>query len=284
VESYSLRHLPNEVLKRELFVVAGRESGATAIVIAHIGEFDSRELYLPAGYPSMYQYCVQELKFSEDEAYKRIEVARVAMRFPEIFPALAERRLHMTAVLKLAPHLNEANAATLLLEVEHKTKPQLEQLLATRFPRPGFPTLIQPLVSATQLAPERVGLPESAAQPASSASSVPAAPAPTYPRITPLAPERFAMRVTISQQTREKMRRAQDPLGHAVPSGDRDVVPWLRSLGCRADEARRGADACAHLPEASLEERVRVALSSLKPRRSTKIAAVHSARDAAAAG
>ena len=33
-------------------------------------------LYLPAGYPSMYEYCVNELRLSEDATYKRIQAAR----------------------------------------------------------------------------------------------------------------------------------------------------------------------------------------------------------------
>ncbi len=46
---------------------------------------------------------------------------------------------------------------------------------------------------------------------------------------------------------------------------ERDVIPWLRQLGFRADEARRAAAVCENIPEASLEERVRFALSLLAP-------------------
>jgi hypothetical protein len=42
-----------------------------------------------------------------------------------------------------------------------------------------------------------------------------------------------------------------------------EVVPWLRVLGLRADEARRAAERCEAIPEATLEERVRCALSGL---------------------
>ncbi len=41
-----------------------------------------------------------------------------------------------------------------------------------------------------------------------------------------------------------------------------EVIPYLRRLGFRADEARRAAARCQSVPDASLEERVRVALSS----------------------
>ena len=47
-----------------------------------------------------------------------------------------------------------------------------------------------------------------------------------------------------------------------------EVVPWLRALGLRADEARRAASRCEAAPDAPLEERVRYALScSARPSR-----------------
>ena len=47
---------------------------------------------------------------------------------------------------------------------------------------------------------------------------------------------------------------------------ERDVVPWLRQLGYRASEAREAAKLCESIPDAPLEERVRVALSFFHPR------------------
>jgi hypothetical protein len=44
-----------------------------------------------------------------------------------------------------------------------------------------------------------------------------------------------------------------------------DVIPWLRALGFRADEARAAAARCGAIPDAPLEERVRLALSTLAP-------------------
>jgi hypothetical protein len=49
------------------------------------------------------------------------------------------------------------------------------------------------------------------------------------------------------------------------PADEHDVTPYLRKLGCRADEARRVAALCTNLLNASLEERVRFALKHLMP-------------------
>jgi 5-methylcytosine-specific restriction endonuclease McrA len=40
-----------------------------------------------------------------------------------------------------------------------------------------------------------------------------------------------------------------------------EVIPWLRALGIRGDQARRAAALCESVPDASLEQRVRLALS-----------------------
>ena len=47
---------------------------------------------------------------------------------------------------------------------------------------------------------------------------------------------------------------------------DLDVTPWLRQLGFRADEAMRAAAQCAPMDGASIETRVRAALTYLSPR------------------
>jgi len=46
----------------------------------------------------------------------------------------------------------------------------------------------------------------------------------------------------------------------------KEVIPWLQALGIRADHARQAAERCESIPDASIEERVRVALSCFGPR------------------
>ena len=87
MNSYSLVHLNDSQLLRQLTILVARDRTTTAAMLAHIAEVDSRRLYLPAAYPSMFAYCVQELRLSEDAAYKRIQAARDAREFPAIFDA-----------------------------------------------------------------------------------------------------------------------------------------------------------------------------------------------------
>jgi len=69
----------------------------------------------------------------------------------------------------------------------------------------------------------------------------------------------------MSHKRREARRATAARAEAAEQAKERDVVPWLRQLGFRADEARRAAERCEIIPDASLEERVRRALSFLSP-------------------
>jgi 5-methylcytosine-specific restriction endonuclease McrA len=225
MKSYELSHLSDPVLLRDLAAAVARSSTATADVLAHIAEVDARKLYLPAAYPSMYAYCVGELRLSEDAAFKRIKAARAARRFPEIFKAVAEGRLHLSAVVLLAPHLTEDTADELLAAATHRSKSDIEQLLAERFPQPDMLAWVAAIPtptdtrSAEQQAPGPV---EDRLAPGRVGADLQQAPGPVgdRPRVKPLAPQRFAVQFTMSQVGRDKLRYAQELLGHRVHSGD----------------------------------------------------------------
>src|SRR5688572_6442838 len=76
-----------------------------AEVLAHLGEVEERRLHLLAGYSSMFSYCVSRLGMSEDEACRRIDVARLARRYPAFYPRLATGQLSLSVAALLKPHL-----------------------------------------------------------------------------------------------------------------------------------------------------------------------------------
>src|SRR5258708_38803410 len=130
MSSYLLSHVSNDGLLRDLALIVKQDRATTATLLAHIAEVDERQLYRPAAYESMFMYCVHELRMSEDTALRRIAVARTARQFPAIFPALADGRLNLTAVLLLTPLLTPETAEELLAGAAHQTKQQIRLLLA----------------------------------------------------------------------------------------------------------------------------------------------------------
>src|SRR5436189_1518147 len=91
-------HLTDGELMSEVTRLAGDERGVTARLIAHLAEVDARELFVPAGFTSLYIYCHEGLGFSEDAAYNRKTAAQVARRFPVVLGLLADGRLTLTAL------------------------------------------------------------------------------------------------------------------------------------------------------------------------------------------
>jgi glycine/D-amino acid oxidase-like deaminating enzyme len=134
---------------------------------------------------------------SEAEAYLRITCARASRRFPVLLDMLADGRLHLSAIAKLAPHLTDEGADTLLARAVHKSKREIEELCAEVAPRPDVPARMRKLPQArsgrNQLGPGRVpgATAPAAARSASSTSSAITEPAATAALFTASDPTAF---------------------------------------------------------------------------------------------
>jgi len=224
MRTYSLCHLSDQTLLRDLTALVAQDRSTTANLLAHIAEVDTRRLYLPAAYPSMFAYCVHELRLSEDAACNRIKAGRAARQFPAIFEALADGRLHLSGVVLLAPYLTPENARGLLTAAEHKTRAKIEELIAQRFPRSETMALVQTLPASPPTTDE-LSVPGRIEAPVPErAAAFTGQPAPGHvgpgSKVAPVAPDRFLLQVTIGGDTQEKLRYAQELLGHRLPSGD----------------------------------------------------------------
>ncbi|HEY6194990.1 MAG TPA: hypothetical protein VI504_08115 [Candidatus Eisenbacteria bacterium] len=275
MNSFSVSHLSDQALLRDLAASVKQAQVTTAMMLAQIAEVDERQLYRAAAYESMYLYCLHELHMSEDTAYKRIQAARAARKFPALFPAVADGRLHLTAVVLLAPHLTAETADALIAEASHKTKAKIDLLLARHFPKPNLPTLMRPVATA---AVETLSSTESAA-----AATMQLVPEPVVPshvpnralpmeplatttaasargKLSPLSPGRFALQATVDQETHDALCQAQELLGHSVPSGDLATVLKNAALAyvellerkkfakCRQPRPQRVAAKGRHIP------------------------------------
>jgi hypothetical protein len=180
---------------------------------------DDRKLYLPAGHPSMYLYCIRELHLSEDSALRRITAARATRRFPAILDAIARGHLHLTAVSRLASHLTEGNAAELIGAASHRSTQEIEKLLAERFPQTDLLTWAATSPS-TELVSGRVDEAQVVGNSISDPQQLVPGRVESRARMTPLSSQSVALQATLSRATHEKLRYAQELLGHKIPSGD----------------------------------------------------------------
>jgi len=155
--SYSRAQLSDDALSRQLGASFARERKSTAHLLADIAEFDGRKLYLPAGYPSMFAYCTAKFGLSEQAALKRIRAARTARQYPMVFAAIEEGRLNLSIVVLVRPYLSQCtNPEALLADAESKSRSQVEQLLAERFPQSDVPTRLRAIPEAVQPDPSEL--------------------------------------------------------------------------------------------------------------------------------
>ena len=246
MHTYTLAHVSDEALLADLAALVATDRKTTAALLAHIAEVDARALFLPAACSSMFVYCVRVLHLAEDAAFKRIRAARAARRFPQIFDAIADGRLHLSGVVLLAAHLTDENVDEVLAAAAHRSKADLELLVARLAPQPDVAAAITPLVAPGGAMP----LPEQAPGP------VAPPPEPPAMRMKPLAPERFALQVTISQETRDKLDRAQALVRHRNPSGDLAYVVEFAAdaLIATLERDKRAATSRPRVPKARPED------------------------------
>ena len=258
--SYSLDHISDADLLAGTRRLVGRQNHVLAELLAHLAEVEARGIHRLRACASLYMYCVYELRLSEDAAFRRARVARLARRFPVIFQQVADGELHLTALVLLAPHLTEENHKDLLSLAKHRTKREVLRLVRKLAPEPTVPDRIEPL------GPESVGISmprppswrhfvESLAagvrelppgdRPKDWVDRAGAAPdefcePPTGPapvdvalgRASALgseADERYKISFTASQEYVDLLERAQDLLSHAVPERALEEV-HLRAL------------------------------------------------------
>ena len=146
--TFSFKDFSDRDLLAEVSRLAASEREAMARLVASLAEVDAR-LYLSEGCSSMFTYCTQVLHLSEHAAYNRIEAARAARRFPQIFERLADGSIHLTAVRLLAPILTLENHQALLKAVRHKSKRDIEHLLAQMNAAPDVAPSIRKLPTPT---------------------------------------------------------------------------------------------------------------------------------------
>lgn len=274
---WCLSHLDDAQLLASTQRTLARGRELTAELVAHLSAVEERRLHLHAACSSMFDYCVSRLGLSEDEACRRIDVARLARRFPGVYPLLADGSLSLSVVALLKTHLTEDNHLELLQASRGLSLAKARELLAARAPRADVKSVIRKLPEARR-APEREPTalplqaltgpaqpllptptsvtPTSAASTSAApplASGAPSAPAmllnrsPSGPPIEPLAPGRYKIQLSASSELKQKLEQCRDLLRHANPSGDFAPI-FERALDLLLDKLMRERFGAARRP------------------------------------
>src|SRR5712692_7322829 len=150
--------LSDRDLLARLEVLASKEREASVELVAHLAELDSRPaLYAAQGYGSLFNYCTQALRLSEDAACSRIEAARACRRFPVFLELLASGSLTLTSVRLLGRHLTAENHQSVLAKASNRRRHEIEALVAELAPRPDLPSAVRKLPSPKATPPPLAG-------------------------------------------------------------------------------------------------------------------------------
>ncbi len=229
--------LSDDELLRRLSALVQQSRRVEWEFVAHIGEVDTRRLYARYASSSMFGYCMEVLHLSESESYLRITAARAARRHPMLLEMLRDGRLHLSGISVLAAHLTESNRDDLLARATHKSKRQIELLVAELAPRPDVPTVVRKLPQRRPTAGPMAPAPSSVARQLRAERVVPKAAAVVQPAkvMEPLGPSRYKVQFTASEELREKLERLRkltgaDDLGIVI---DQAVTEKLGRLEAR---------------------------------------------------
>ena len=145
MENISLKHYTNAELLAETQILVSQERTLSLKVISFLREIRLRSLHLEMGYPSLFTFCIVELKYSEAAAYYRLNTLDIVDELPEIKQAIETGELCMTTLSmvqsackakkrKTKIKVNSEDKMILLEKVKGKSKKQTEAILHQHFP------------------------------------------------------------------------------------------------------------------------------------------------------
>ena len=259
--SLAFDRLSDAHLLEEIRKLLGVERQTVADFLRALIEVDSRRLYLGESCSSLFTYCTEVLHLEESAAYNRIEVARAARRVPALLDAVSAGSITLTSARLLAPHLTVENHTALLEAAKHRSKREVEILIASLVPRPPVATVIRRVPARKPVAETTSSASHPSAQVATSAALALPAPVPEaapgtagsgnavvhrlgvqHSVVAPLSADTYKLQVTLSAKTHSKLQRARDLLRHAIPCGDiGEVLDRALTLLLQDVEKRRCA-------------------------------------------
>jgi 5-methylcytosine-specific restriction endonuclease McrA len=265
---YSLEHLSDDEVHSNTRRLVGCSNQLRAALLAHLAEVEARGIHRERACASLGTYCIYELRFSEDEAFRRARASKIARQFPILFEQVAAGEIHLTGILLLGPHLTEENHLEVLARAKHRTKKEILRLVRRLNPLPDVPARVEALGPAPHgivgnptwartieaHSPEVRELepgdrpkdwtadsPEDDGPSANQLAIAESDPEPAPP--DPVEPQRYKVQFTASQEYVDLLETARDLIAHAVPSRSIEEVHLraMRALVAELKKKRTGA-------------------------------------------
>jgi hypothetical protein len=89
------KYSDKQLLERTKILVA-RERQILSLLLDHLQEVYRRRLYADLGYSSLYGYLVNELKYSEGAAWRRVSALKLINKVPEVKKSICSGEINLT--------------------------------------------------------------------------------------------------------------------------------------------------------------------------------------------
>ncbi|MDZ4660267.1 MAG: HNH endonuclease signature motif containing protein [Pseudomonadota bacterium] len=175
-----------ELLEKTKSLVTSEREVLTEI-LRHLQEIQRRRLYSALGFPSLFSYCMQALKYSESQAQRRIVAMRMITEIPTIEEKISRGELSLSNVVQAKTFFNQ------------------EEKLSAMSPHEKFKVL-EELSNKSSREGEKILI---------SRSSVP--PKPVVEKFRQVTPEVTEVRFSADQNLLSKMNRIKGLIAHRKP-------------------------------------------------------------------
>lgn len=131
--------MSDDELIRSIKSLTGNERSVLVSILKHLTEFENRRLSDRKGFPSLFDYCVRELRYAQGESLRRIRAARAAKRFEVLYGLIRRGTLSLTTVALLEPHLKWNNYRKLIRASKGLSTREVEALVSSLNPIAAAP-------------------------------------------------------------------------------------------------------------------------------------------------
>lgn len=215
----NLSSLTDQELEAGLQQLICAETETLHDVLVDIREVDARRLYLRRARPSLFEYLVEERRYSSSAAQRRIDASRLSNEIPGLLGKIRERRLnlHQIGVLQRGVRLKEKDEPV-------PTEKKMEILAWLE---------LAPFREIESIVVKELGLKSLARESAGGQAD-------------------GSVRLSISMTKKEwaKLERCREVLSHAIPTGNISaVIEKICSFYLAKKKRERGAAAESWIQE-----------------------------------
>ena len=116
----NLSTLTDHNLLQSVKALAADERKITTQILNHLREIEVRRLFATLGYSSLFEYCRQELGYSEGSAQRRISAMRILKEVPDVENKINSGALSLSVISQVQSYFREKAKINEPLETQEK--------------------------------------------------------------------------------------------------------------------------------------------------------------------